>query len=172
MGCESETIDLLRESGHKMTPQRMMILTSLRHASGHLTAAEIFERVRAEYPYVDKDYRSTYYNFYSKKSRRYSSFRARLHFFREKVTLSPTLQIKQTASETLKSVDREDYHCAWCAAGYAPVLDEIVEVTFTLSRRVRRIAAHDPHELPFAEYFRQIFWGSGIDVPEDFEQRS
>jgi class 3 adenylate cyclase len=35
---------------------------------------------------------------------------------------------------------------------------------------VRRIAAHDPHELSFAEYFRQIFWGSGIDVPDDFEQ--
>jgi hypothetical protein len=46
----------------------------------------------------------------------------------------------------------------------------MVEVTFTVSRRVRRIAAHDPHELPFAEYFRQIFWGSGIDVPDDFEQ--
>jgi class 3 adenylate cyclase len=43
-------------------------------------------------------------------------------------------------------------------------------VTFTVSRRVRRIAAHDPHELPFAEYFRQIFWGSGIDVPDGFEQ--
>src|SRR5437867_12016466 len=55
------------------------------------------------------------------------------------------------ASETLKSVDQEDYHCAWCAAGYAPVLDEIVEVTFTVSRRVRRIAAHDSNELPVAE---------------------
>ena len=53
MGCESKTVDLLRESGHKMTPQRMMILTSLRHAPGHLTAAEIFDRVKAEYPYVD-----------------------------------------------------------------------------------------------------------------------
>src|SRR5207244_10491929 len=42
------------------------------------------------------------------------------------------------ASETLKSVDRDDYHCAWCAAGYAPILDEIVEVTFTVRRRVRR----------------------------------
>src|SRR5438874_8948781 len=74
------------------------------------------------------------------------------------------------ASETLKSVDREDYHCAWCAAGYAPILDEIVEVTFTLSRRVRRIAAHDPHELPVADYFRQIFWSSAIDLPEDFDR--
>jgi class 3 adenylate cyclase len=46
----------------------------------------------------------------------------------------------------------------------------MVEVTFTVSRRVRRIAAHDPYELSFAEYFRQVFWGSGFDVPEDFEQ--
>src|SRR5437762_7400682 len=74
------------------------------------------------------------------------------------------------ASETLKSVDREDYHCAWCAAGYAPVLDEIVEVTFTVSRRVRRIAAHDPDELPVAEYFRQIFLSSASNPPDDFEQ--
>jgi Fur family ferric uptake transcriptional regulator len=53
MSCESETVDALRESGHKMTPQRMMILSSLRHAPGHMTAADIFERVKAEYPYVD-----------------------------------------------------------------------------------------------------------------------
>src|ERR1700724_4097957 len=58
------------------------------------------------------------------------------------------------ASETLKSVDQEDYHCAWCAAGYAPVLDEIVEVTFTVSRRVRRSGAPDSNELPVAEYFQ------------------
>jgi Fur family ferric uptake transcriptional regulator len=36
-----------------MTPQRMMILTSIRHADGHLTAADIFERVKQAYPYVD-----------------------------------------------------------------------------------------------------------------------
>jgi hypothetical protein len=73
-------------------------------------------------------------------------------------------------STTLKSVNKDEYACAWCAAGYAPTLDEIVEVTFTVSRRVRRIAAHDPNELPFAEYFRQVFWGSGLNVPDDFEQ--
>jgi class 3 adenylate cyclase len=73
-------------------------------------------------------------------------------------------------SATLKSVNKDEYACAWCAAGYTPTLDEIVEVTFTVSRRVRRIAAHDPDELPFAEYFRQVFWGSGIDVPDDFEE--
>jgi class 3 adenylate cyclase len=73
------------------------------------------------------------------------------------------------SSTTLKSVDKDEYPCAWCAAGYAPTLDGIVEVTFTVSRRVRRIAAHDPDELPFNEYFRQVFWGSGIDVPDNFE---
>jgi len=73
-------------------------------------------------------------------------------------------------STTLKSVDQDEYACILCAAGYTPTLDEMVEVTFTVSRRVRRIAAHDPHELSLAEYFRQIFWGSGIDVPDDFEQ--
>src|SRR5215472_12264966 len=74
------------------------------------------------------------------------------------------------ASETLKSMNREEYHCGWCAAGYSPTLDEIVEVTFTVSRRVRRIAAHDPQELSLAEYLRQIFWSSAIDVPEDLDQ--
>ena len=74
------------------------------------------------------------------------------------------------ASTTLKSVNNAEYHCAWCAAGYALTLDEIVEVTFTVSRRVRRIAAHDPNELPFAEYFRQIFWSSAIDLPDDLDR--
>ena len=74
------------------------------------------------------------------------------------------------ASTTLRSVNHSEYYCAMCASGYEPTLDEMVEVTFTVSRRVRRIAAHDPHELPFAEYFRQIFWGSGFDVPENVEE--
>ena len=74
------------------------------------------------------------------------------------------------AGSTLRSVNRGEYHCAWCAAGYEPILDEIVEVTFTVNRRVRRIAAHEPNELPFAEYFRQVFWSSAIDLPEDLDQ--
>jgi class 3 adenylate cyclase len=75
------------------------------------------------------------------------------------------------ASETLKSVDRDRYHCAFCAAGYEPTLDEIVEVTFAPSPRVRRIAAHTPDELPPAEFYRQMFWSSGVDLPDDLEAR-
>jgi class 3 adenylate cyclase len=70
------------------------------------------------------------------------------------------------ANTSLKTVESEAYTCALCAAGYEPTLDEMVEVTFTVSPRVRRIAAHDPHALPPAEYFRQIYWGSGVDLPE------
>src|SRR5258707_1493629 len=73
-------------------------------------------------------------------------------------------------SATLKTVDQEEYSCALCAGGYKPTLDEMVEVTFTVTKRVRRIAAHDPHELPFFEYFRQVFWASAFDIPDDFEK--
>jgi class 3 adenylate cyclase len=68
-------------------------------------------------------------------------------------------------NESLKSVRAEAYSCALCASGYEATLDEMVEVTFTVNPRVRRIAAHDPDELPFQEYGRQIFFGSGVDLP-------
>jgi class 3 adenylate cyclase len=73
------------------------------------------------------------------------------------------------ANATLKSVNRAEYSCGFCAAGYEPTLDEMVEVTFTVSPRVRRIAAHDPDTLPLPEYCRQIFWSSGVDLPGNFE---
>ncbi len=53
MSCETETVSVLRETGHKATPQRLMILAALRHAEGHLTASEIYAQVLKEYPYVD-----------------------------------------------------------------------------------------------------------------------
>ncbi len=68
---------------------------------------------------------------------------------------------------TLKTVNQAEYTCALCAAGYEPTLDEMVEVTFTVSPRIRRIAAHDPDSLPWREYFRQVFWSSGVDLPDD-----
>ena len=72
------------------------------------------------------------------------------------------------ASTTLKTLNQAEYSCALCAAGYETTLDDMVEVTFTVSPRVRRIAAHTPDDLPAPEYYRQIFWSSGIDLPEDF----
>jgi len=48
------------------------------------------------------------------------------------------------AGTTLKTVNHDEYGCTLCAADYKPTLDEMVEVTFTVSPRVRRIAGHDP----------------------------
>ena len=36
---------------------------------------------------------------------------------------------------------------------------------------MRRIAAHDPDRLPPFEYYRQIFFSSGVDLPENLEER-
>jgi class 3 adenylate cyclase len=73
------------------------------------------------------------------------------------------------SNASLKTVHRDDYPCGLCASAYQPTLDELVEVAFTVNPRVRRIAAHDPHGLPFWEYSRQIFWSSGIELPEGEE---
>src|SRR5450432_1903233 len=71
------------------------------------------------------------------------------------------------AHSTLKSLRHEDYHCGLCACGYEASVDEAVEVAFTVSPRVRRIAAHDPNTLPLWEYFRQVFWSSGVDLNKE-----
>src|SRR3979411_1616643 len=75
-----------------------------------------------------------------------------------------------SANKSLKTLDRAQYSCAFCAAGYETTLDNLVEVTFTVSPRVRKIAAHSPDELSAAEYYRQIFWSSAIDLPADLEK--
>jgi class 3 adenylate cyclase len=74
------------------------------------------------------------------------------------------------STATLKSVHNEPYHCALCAAGYEPTLDELVEVAFTVTPRLRRIAAHDPDSLPILEYSRQLFWSSGVDLPQNYHE--
>jgi class 3 adenylate cyclase len=71
------------------------------------------------------------------------------------------------AHSTLKALRHDDYHCGMCACGYEASVDEQVEVAFTVSPKIRRIAAHDPNSLPLWEYFKQVFWSSGIDLNEE-----
>lgn len=84
--------------------------------------------------------------------------------------LCPSCSGVLDAGASLKTVRNQEY-CAFCAAGYEPTLDETVEVTFTVSPRVRHIAPHAPDELSFHEYLRQLFFGSGVDLPDDYLQR-
>ena len=75
-----------------------------------------------------------------------------------------------SANASLKTLDKGRYNCAFCAAGYDTTLDNLVEVTFTVSPRLRKIAAHSPDQLSAAEYYRQIFWSSAIDLPAGLEK--
>ncbi len=71
------------------------------------------------------------------------------------------------ANTSLKSVRASDYYCAFCNLNSEPTLDDMVEVSFTVNPRVRRIASHTADDLPLWEYYRQVFWGTGVDLPED-----
>lgn len=53
MSCEEDTATLLRRAGHKLTPQRLMIVRALRHGGGHLSATQIADDVKTAYPMVD-----------------------------------------------------------------------------------------------------------------------
>ncbi|MPZ50624.1 MAG: transcriptional repressor [Dehalococcoidia bacterium] len=53
MSCEADTASILRASGQKVTPQRLLILSCARHAGGHITAPQIIETIRTTYPYID-----------------------------------------------------------------------------------------------------------------------
>jgi Fur family ferric uptake transcriptional regulator len=46
-------MDSLREVGYRLTPQRMLIISIIHGAEGHISAEEIHERVAEQYPYVD-----------------------------------------------------------------------------------------------------------------------
>ncbi|MBR0796766.1 adenylate/guanylate cyclase domain-containing protein [Bradyrhizobium jicamae] len=75
-----------------------------------------------------------------------------------------------SANKSLKTLNSAQYNCGFCAAGYETTLDDLVEVTFTVSPRLRKIAAHSPDELSLADYYRQVFWSSAIDLPDDLEK--
>ena len=55
-----------------------------------------------------------------------------------------------SANKSLKTLNWAQYNCAFCAAGYETTLDNLVEVTFTVSPRIRKIAAHSPDQLSAA----------------------
>lgn len=53
MPCHEVALDQLRDAGHRLTPQRAMVLDAIYHHPGHLTAEEIYEAVHSKSPFVD-----------------------------------------------------------------------------------------------------------------------
>ena len=78
----------------------------------------------------------------------------------------PTCRGVLDITMSLKDVHKEPYECALCSRSFELTLDEMVEVVFTVSPRVRKIAAHDPQTLPFWDYYRQVFWSSAVDLSD------
>ncbi|HNU03940.1 MAG TPA: Fur family transcriptional regulator [Anaerolineae bacterium] len=53
MSCHQHVIDQLRGAGVRLTPQRALVLDVVYHSHGHLTADQVYERVRTQSPQVD-----------------------------------------------------------------------------------------------------------------------
>jgi class 3 adenylate cyclase len=81
--------------------------------------------------------------------------------------LCPSCRGVLDANASLRTVRSGDYHCAFCNVNTEATLDDMVEVSFTVNPRARRIAAHSPDDLTVWEYYRQVFWGTGVDLPDD-----
>lgn len=50
---DKTALQTLRDKGHRLTPQRMMVLEAIEASEDHVSAEEIFERARARYPYMN-----------------------------------------------------------------------------------------------------------------------
>ena len=53
MPCEEQMVQTLKEYGHRPTPQRLMILSAVRHSQDHVTAADVLEQVKESYSFID-----------------------------------------------------------------------------------------------------------------------
>jgi Fur family ferric uptake transcriptional regulator len=53
MQDQQATIEALRGSGHRLTPQRVMVLSAIGDLGGHVSVDEIHQQVLKQYPYID-----------------------------------------------------------------------------------------------------------------------
>ena len=45
--------ETLQETGHRLTPQRMLVIEALHSADKHISAEEIYEQLHSRYPYAN-----------------------------------------------------------------------------------------------------------------------
>ncbi len=48
-----QVIGTLRDKGHRLTPQRLIVLAIVAEGDGHLGVDEVFRRAKEAYPYMD-----------------------------------------------------------------------------------------------------------------------
>lgn len=52
-GNAKNALQTLREKGHRLTPQRVIVLEAIETSEDHVSAEEIYERARSRYPYMN-----------------------------------------------------------------------------------------------------------------------
>ncbi|MCJ7576616.1 MAG: transcriptional repressor [Dehalococcoidia bacterium] len=45
--------EILRENGHRLTPQRMLVIEALHNADRHISAEELYKQLHSRYPYAN-----------------------------------------------------------------------------------------------------------------------
>ena len=50
---KSNFLEVLREKGYRLTPQRMMVLEAIEKSDDHISAEEIHSHAHAKYPYIN-----------------------------------------------------------------------------------------------------------------------
>ena len=50
---QADAFEVLKSTGQRLTPQRVMVLQAIAAGKGHMTAEEIHARIQETYPYID-----------------------------------------------------------------------------------------------------------------------
>ena len=53
MTQHDQAVEVLRDKGHRLTPQRMLVLSIVSDGDGHMGVDEVFRRAKEAYPYLD-----------------------------------------------------------------------------------------------------------------------
>ncbi len=53
MAQHHHAVEVLRDKGHRLTPQRMLVLSIVSDGDGHMGVDEVFRRAKEAYPYMD-----------------------------------------------------------------------------------------------------------------------
>ena len=50
---QQQAVEILRDKGYRLTPQRLIVLSSVAEGDGHMGVDEIFQSAKSAYPYMD-----------------------------------------------------------------------------------------------------------------------
>jgi Fur family transcriptional regulator, ferric uptake regulator len=53
MKKQEQVIEALRKQGHRLTPQRLLVLTIVAQGGGHMGVDEVFRQAKENHPYMD-----------------------------------------------------------------------------------------------------------------------